>query len=179
MVYWDDPSKDGITIATNCFNYEEVQAAREWFRSKFGPTVAGQDCVLRLGPKAARKFCKWIAPHVPSKLRYKFPRDCTWPAFVPSIYQHSKYMSYASVEEVDRNYMPKGGWATERSDYYRNTRYCLSVKGYGNFFTTYGLVHNCQDNILTAHAWFNMQKDLDGERSVYEHDKELAFSARA
>ena len=35
--------------------------------------------------------------------------------------------------------------------------------------------YNVMDVFLTAHAWFNMQKDLDGERSVYEHDKELSL----
>jgi uracil-DNA glycosylase family 4 len=35
--------------------------------------------------------------------------------------------------------------------------------------------YNIQDCYLCIHAWFNMQKDLDGERSVYEHDKELSL----
>jgi uracil-DNA glycosylase family 4 len=35
--------------------------------------------------------------------------------------------------------------------------------------------YNIQDCFLCAHAWFNMQKDLDGERPVYEHDKELSL----
>jgi uracil-DNA glycosylase family 4 len=35
--------------------------------------------------------------------------------------------------------------------------------------------YNVMDVFLTAHAWLNMQKDLDGERSVYEHDKELSL----
>ena len=35
--------------------------------------------------------------------------------------------------------------------------------------------YNYQDCQLTANAWFAMQKDLDGERSVYKHDKELSL----
>ena len=84
---------------------------------------------------------------------------------------------YAEVVDVRGPYVPPlAECKTQRlAD---ETRFCLTVEDNHNFFTTKGLVSNC-DAVLTKRLWDAMQDDLlrhNGMR-VYDHDMTLAFYA--
>ncbi len=166
---------DGIAIATNCFPRKDVRAAVEWFKIHYGPTWVGRDNVIRIGHKAAVAFCRQIAPHVPQGMRYKFPRDVTYPKYTGAIRRGTR-PRFSRVVAV-------GPHVTRRDSavhrFNADNRFCLTVEGNNNFFTTGGLVHNCADVRLNAIAWRRMQPDLGPEQKVYKGDMAVAEVCRS
>lgn len=192
-LYLDAPERDSITLATNCFSREDVDEAVKWFRVHLGHTSAGQDRVIRLGPLAARRFCRIIAPFVPSSMRYKFPRKAAlyvggvkaswggddslgpWPKYSDKPLSERRASYYARVVEAGPFDPPrKHSWQRTAA----KTRYCLTVKGTGNFFTTSGLVHNSADARIQARTRKSMRADLESELAVYDVDRENARLCR-
>jgi uracil-DNA glycosylase family 4 len=189
----DNPERDSVTLATNCFSREDVDEAVKLFRLRFGPTNAGEDRVIRLGPLAARNFCRMIAPFVPPSMRYKFPRKASlyvggckssvgdlslgsWPKYSKRPLSEGAEAYYAKVVEAGPFDPPKRhSWQRTAA----KTRYCLTVARTGNFFTAHGLVHNSADARIQAQVWLKMQADLEDEREVYAVDKANARLCRS
>jgi uracil-DNA glycosylase family 4 len=248
---------DRVSLATNCFSFEEVQEAADWITNRFGQAWACRSSnVLALSATAAAEFCAYIAPHVPHNMRYKFPRNGVWPAYIPLIFDVTDNPQFAQVISVDYDY--RAACWVGPNKYMGEDRYCLRVQKNRNFFTVNGLVHNCFDqpalerpgedvdlshsqleDTLVAHhsfasqypqkldhvvatfidsspwkirfgvrgaeekglapvhsdenelyeygaadavvtilAWRAMQKDLEPERAVYEHDKLMGIQGK-
>ena len=165
---------DGVTLATNCFSVQDVQEAVGWFRQEFGSGAAGGDNVIRLSGRAAVAFCARIAPHVPSRFRYKFPRGAIYPAYSGTL-RECLHPQHAEVLAV-------GPYATRRDSaierFNADNRFCITVEGNHNFFTVGGLVRNCADVRINAVAWRRMQADLESEQSIYEGDLDRAGICR-
>jgi len=134
------------------FPREQVMEARDWFREKYGATTVGADNVLRLGTVASRKFALDIAQYLPPEARYKLPRIRgidQWPAYVGVVKLAYRKPSTRKVISVEPYHFD----VTKRHLKYKaRRRYCLSVEGPQNFFTTEGLVHNCAYDVSVTHA---------------------------
>lgn len=142
-----------ITIATQGFPREDIDAAVDWFREKFGASSAGKDGVIRLGTVASRNFALAVVPYVPKGARYKLPRLRDYPAYrrrayVPVKRNRNPQPSLRRVISVTP-YVHPAKFRTQQ--YIPQRRYCIDVEENHNFFTTYGLVHNCAFDVsITA-----------------------------
>ena len=165
--------RDTITIAACRYPREDVDAVAMWLTEKFGRVGVYQDKVFRFSVQATDKFCEWIAKYVFPCCRYKLPQDRNWPDYLNE--PLSNYNSYPALADVTsvRSYIPPAKTRGQRAE--ASARYCLTVIGNHNFFTSFGLVKNCGDAWRTARCAKAMQADLEPERSVYEHDKKLAL----
>jgi len=134
------------------FPREQVMEARDWFRERYGATTVGADNVLRLGTVASRKFALDIAQYLPPEARYKLPRIRGighWPEYVGVLKLPYHKPSTRKVISVEPYHFD----VTKRHLKYKaRRRYCLSVEGPQNFFTTEGLVHNCAYDVSVTHA---------------------------
>ena len=175
--------RDTIVLNTHGFPHSDVRIVAEWLRVKFGGTV----CIRRdrrtplpygysvqLGVDTSVAFCNFIGEHVPPSMRYKFPRGGKWPAYNAAPLSCKDTPFFAPVVAVGP-FEPKRDSRFQRHT--AETRYCLTVEDTHNFFTSYGLVANC-DAFVTIKAWRAMQADLEPERAVYEHDKELGIQGK-
>lgn len=134
-----------IAIAAQGFPREDIDAAVAWFSEKFGATSAGKDGVIRLGTVASRNFALAVVPYVPKEARYKLPRLRDYPsyrrrAYVPVRRNKEPQPSLRRVVSVTA-YVHPAKFRTQQ--YIQQRRYCIDVEKNHNFFTTYGLVHNC------------------------------------
>jgi len=142
-----------IAIAAQGFPREDIDAAVAWFSEKFGATSAGKDGVIRLGTVASRNFALAVVPYVPKEARYKLPRLRDYPsyrrrAYVPIRRNKEPQPSLRRVLSVTACVHP-AKFRTQQ--YIQQRRYCIDVEKNHNFFTTYGLVHNCgYDVSITA-----------------------------
>jgi DNA polymerase I-like protein with 3'-5' exonuclease and polymerase domains len=132
--------RDGVTLALCRYDDESRTAVLEWVRNRFGAGSCNGDKVLRLSANPAEKFALWIGEHVTPGTRYKLPRHLSFPPYRQPVFSTGK--SYAvPVESV--GVLPPPINNTERKR--RNLRWCLTVEGNHNFFTSFGLVKNCGD----------------------------------
>jgi DNA polymerase I-like protein with 3'-5' exonuclease and polymerase domains/uracil-DNA glycosylase len=142
-----------ISISTQGFPREDLEAAAIWFRQKFGSTTLGADGVLRLGTVASRNFALAVVPYVPEAARYKLPRLRDFPDYLSTPYIPVKrnVVPRASLRRVlsVTPYVHPVKFRTQQ--YIPQRRYCIDVEKNHNFFTTYGLVHNCAYDVsITA-----------------------------
>lgn len=134
-------ASDKIVLNTQRYPREDVDQVVAWLRAVYGPTTAGADNVIRLGVAASRAFCAEIAPHVFPCARYKLPRDVAWAEYTP-FGPRGCAAATAAVTDVG----PYDYVGTTRTQAIRaRARYCLTVEGNNNFFTSFGLVANSKD----------------------------------
>lgn len=137
---------DTVCLALCRYPREDVEMAVAWFRCRYGMLSAGKDKVLRFGRAATDRFCQEIAPYVAPGVRYKLPQDRAWPDFIdpsaPTLPQ--PLMSKVTSARV---YQPRRD--TKRGRGKAETRFCLTVEGHHNFFTSFCLVANCKDVLGT------------------------------
>ena len=143
-------SQDTCVISCQRYPREQMEKIRNWFCLNFGDTSLCKMGTLRLGKEASLNFAETIAPYLPQIARYKLPRiegkDWSLIAYIPI----KQKPSTPSVREVisSEPYFPPTAKKHER--YKARHRYCIDVEESHNFFTTYGLVHNCAwDSAIT------------------------------
>lgn len=164
-------ARDTVALSTQCFSHKDIDAVVEWMRTRFGPTIAGCDKVIRLGVRASAAFCREIAPYVLPTQRYKLPRETSWPAYRDFETRLTNEPVYSRVREV-RPWKPKRQTRSER--HRADTRWCLDVEGNHNFFTQYGLVHNCLRDCEAT--WVAAEKlrvevvERAADAVLYKHD---------
>lgn len=163
---------DSMTFATNAFPREDIEAAVAWFRERYGATNAGSDNVIRIGYKAAVKLAAEIAPYIPENLRYKLPRGVDYGpvrqlAPSPGTALNERIVSVKEFEPFRRT-------ATQRSS--ADTRWCITVEGNHNFFTTQGLVKNCRDVTTTMRLYHALTDEIYRWATVDQYllDRRLA-----
>lgn len=166
---------DTVTLAVCRYKNDAAYILRA-FRARFGKVTLGKDGVLRFSRAATEKFCALIAPHVIPPARYKFPRDLRLPDYVlqqPSEVQQPVKAVVHSITE----YTPKRKTAGDRLQ--AETRFCITVEGAGNFFTSFGLVKNCRDVLGMCRIYQSLASALErtNSLSVYAADRQMAFLA--
>lgn len=171
---WQD-KQDTVTLALCRYNEVDIADALVWFRKEFGQRIyCGADRVLRFSADEAYRFCSRIAAHVIEGCRYKLPRDFTWPE-----YQDQRQLSSApqpaSVEVSSVDLYAE--CPTTPNDRLRaETRFCITVAGTHNFFTSFGLVRNCRDtlamNRMMPHLWAEITRT--SSETVYAYDELMA-----
>lgn len=169
--------QDTMVFSTQRYLREDIDAAVAWFREKWGAASAGTDGVLRVGAVASRKLAQAIAPYLPEEARYKLPsiEGVDWAA-VPYYPVQGGSESQASTREVISvgPYVPDT--ATRQGSYRAKRRYCLTVEGTQCFFTNYGLVHNCGNDVaVTARVLPPLvdQVGLRGQIPVWQLDQKM------
>lgn len=169
--------QDTMVFSTQRYLREDIDAAVAWFREKWGAASAGTDGVLRVGAVASRKLAQAIAPYLPEEARYKLPsiEGVDWAA-VPYYPVQGGSESQASTREVISvgPYVPDT--ATRQGSYRAKRRYCLTVEGTQCFFTNYGLVHNCGNDVaVTARVLSPLvdQVGLRGQIPVWQLDQKM------
>jgi uracil-DNA glycosylase family 4 len=169
---------DGLVISTQRYPREDVEAVRQWFCAKFGPTYVGRDNIIRMGANAALQFATAITPYLPPEARYKLPQraDTSFEAsYVPvKTSSEPSLRRVLSVEPFVPDY--KGKHAEKMMKYIPQRRYCLDVADNHNFFTTYGLVHNCALDVSLTEAIAARlleQVQLRGQLEVWKLDQKI------
>jgi len=136
-------SPDSAVFSTQRYPAEDVKLAAAWFTRRYGATFACGDGTLRLSYKATARLAEDIAPYIFPLQRYKLPRNVVWPefdeqyAFTRAFADAPVNARVASVED----FVP--AQAKNSRGNVVHTRYCLDVEDAHNFFTPWGLVHNC------------------------------------
>ncbi len=132
-----DRKKETVLIATCGFPREDIEAARDWFASKFGPTTITGNGSLRLGADASQVFARHIARYLLPAARYKLPKG-EWPEFV-GFPQRRDTPLPTRIESIER-FTPSRDTARQRTE--ADTRWCIQTTE-GNFLTGFGFVKNC------------------------------------
>jgi DNA polymerase I-like protein with 3'-5' exonuclease and polymerase domains/uracil-DNA glycosylase len=144
--------RETLVLSTQRYPQEDVEQAQAWFREQFGSHVyLGADRVLRFGPDESEAFIRRIGRHMPPNMRYKVPTHLveSLPPYTPTRPDPggAKALSVRVTSVQEYNPEIKGKHTTQKL----NHRYCLDVADNHNFFTTFGLVHNCvKDCVITA-----------------------------
>lgn len=164
-------SPDSVTIATCGFPRRDIEKAAVWFRKNFGPCSIDRIGVLRLSRSASLAFCEAIAPHVPDRFRYKFPRDASFTSYRPPPVEKPQEV-WADVTSV-RAYTPT---ASKSARALAKWKWCLTVEGTQSFFTTTGLVHNSRDVHWTRRSRRPLETMLAAENTEFVAKLDLAKS---
>jgi uracil-DNA glycosylase family 4 len=117
-----------------------------WLGSVFGKAYSCSDGTTRLSKPASKKLFEQIAPYVFPKQRCKLAEE-----FRSVPYQNLSQGTEPATARVtvSERYDPPLGDSSRKL--IAETRYCLSVEGNENFFTSFGLVHNCTlDTVSTT-----------------------------
>lgn len=167
-----------LVIATQSFPREDIDAALEWFRANFGAASSGKDNVIRLSTVASRNFASAIAPYLPEEARYKLPtcRDVRFDVPYVAVRKENKPSLRRVVDSKPFSPQYSGKNAEKMARYIPQRRYCIDVEDNHNFFTSYGLVHNCAlDTALTAKVMPKLaeQVQLRGQLEVWKLDQKI------
>lgn len=166
---------DGVTIATQRYPREDIDAAAEWFTQKFGGRVkAYGDKVLRFNQIAARAFAEHIAPFVYPEQNYKLPSRIALPEFNAASYGNCFTGEAIQTRVIAVQPLAEPRDKAER--YQSNHRYCIDVEDAHNFFTPWGLVHNCAADILGTMRLVPRlleRVDVDGTLNSFRTDTRL------
>jgi DNA polymerase I-like protein with 3'-5' exonuclease and polymerase domains/uracil-DNA glycosylase len=144
-----------LVIATQSFPREDIDAALEWFRTNFGSAASGKDNVIRLSTIASRTFAAAIAPYLPEIARYKLPkcRDVQFDTPYVPVQRYNRPSLRRVVSVGPHTPVFGGSPESQRTQAFKlQRRYCLDVADNRNFFTTYGLVHNCGLDVAVTAA---------------------------
>lgn len=166
---------DTVCLAACRYLEDDVAAAVAWFRAKYGPVTAGADRVLRFGRRATRKLIADIAPYVAPGVRRKLPRGPDYGPLAPI--PRTGTPSTSRVIAVGE-YIPS---TQTKSDRLRaETRFCVTVEENHNFFTSFGLVKNCDDVLATLRLFEVLDNRVAncGTQKQFETDMRLLPIAR-
>lgn len=164
---------DKVNIAACRYPREDGERAADWFRKHYGPTSYCADKCLRLGVEASRKFCQEVAKFIPECLRHKLPRNVDHPAYEPRVLH--KENTPASIEiEISRPYEIKR--TTRETKSAADTRWCITVEGNHNFFTSFGLVKNCSDVYLTMRLAEKLSEEILRYGTSDQNEQDMAMA---
>jgi len=169
-----------VTLCLQGFPREQIEEAAEWVRGRFGACSVPASGTLRLSTVASRNFSLAIAPYLPPEARYKLPRlrdYPSWPPYVPVA--KGRGPSLRKVQSVGPFSPPV---ASRHARYSAQRRYCIDVADNHNFFTPYGLVHNCAwDVACTASLPQQLaaQVALREQVVVWQNDQEMQYVCAA
>lgn len=169
--------QDTMVFSTQGFIRQDIDTAAAWFCHTWGPTWAGADGVIRLGAEASRKLACAIAPYLPEAARYKLPevKGVDWGevAYVPVRGTEGRRASYREVLSSE-TYLPDV--STRHGRFRSKRRYCLTVAGTHCFFTNYGLVKNCGNDVAVTARVISPLVDQVGLRQqvgVWQIDQKM------
>lgn len=171
-------AKDTVCLALQRYTRADAETATAWFVREFGTGILDGAQVLRLGTTASEKFVRFIAAFVPTSMRHKFPRhlqglsECADTVWMETDEPVTAHIVKSCAYEPRR--------ATKSQRYIAETRWCITVEGNHNFFTTLGLVKNCRDVLTTMRLGRDVYEEVMrcGARSQYEVDRAIAPVAR-
>jgi hypothetical protein len=139
-------------IAIQSYCNEDQEFIRDWFEARYNEKARIDQGNLAMSVPMSEKFCSEISEYVVPSLRYKLPFNYA-PYKEPKIKQSNKafYEKVDLVEEYKFIGKRRG---------YNNVRYCITVEDNNNFFTSYGLVSNCKDAVVTLEVALRLEEEL-------------------
>lgn len=134
-----------LCLATCGFPREDIALMAEFIRRTFGACSIDRAGGIRISRKGSIALAEYIAPHVFPELRYKLPHDLSYPDYVPLRIGTQPLTSEVTAIEPYR----REATTAKEERYLNDTRWCVTVADNGNFFTSFGLVKNCDDVLTT------------------------------
>lgn len=137
--------RETVCLSLLRYSVEDQLLVRDEFRRLFGPCEVYQG-VLRALADSSEVFASAVAPHVPPELRYKLPQNLDYPSYDDAPFDMSRPATWPV--ELSEPFEPPKGRRDQKL--LAETRWCITVEGNHNFFTSFGLTHNCGKDIVTT-----------------------------
>lgn len=156
--YMDDgyiEGKEACAFATQGFDSISREYIRSYFEKYFGKTESRSNGAIGLSREASKEFCRLVGEFIIPEIRYKIPESCKCLDYYKHDIPKLNSPIYVPVTEINYDYMPAEG----KRRY--NVKWCIDVEDNHNFFTPWGLVHNCYAEI---------PKGLDTLASIYTRE---------